>query len=155
MKKKHKKKRGRKWTTPTNYHHILFQGLHWQQGYAKLLREHPYMGKMVPAATLHAMIHSKIHDVPRPNRDDLKRAYKELLRRQAAGEIDIEHDTLEQRIGFLIEMWRDTCPATTAILVWQRSIVAKFYQGADLKRQRRLARQETRRKKALAGGNFS
>ena len=110
-----------------NEHHILFQGKHWAQGYAKLLREHRYFRKKIPAGSLHRQIHTKIHDVPRPNWEDCKRAYLELRRREATGLIDLKYDTIEQRIDFLIEMWQDNCPATVAILQWQRDIVAKFY----------------------------
>lgn len=112
----------------TDYHHILFQKRHWQQGYAKALREHPYMGKYIPRATLHREIHSKIHDVPTPNGVDCKRAYNQLLELERQGLIDIEQDTLEQRIEFLIEVWEESCPATVAILKWQRDVVNKFYE---------------------------
>lgn len=131
MSKKKRKKQGKHKQIAyqaTDYHHILYQRKHWQQGYAKLLREHPYMGKYIPTATLHRAIHSKIHDVPTPNSKDCKRAYHELLNREAGGLIDIQYDTLEQRIDFLIEMWQRTCPATVAILKWQKEIVHKFYE---------------------------
>lgn len=121
--KKHKHIR----LTAEDYHHILYQKQHWKQGYAKLLREHPYMGKYVPQYTLHGEIHAKIHDVPTPNGKECRKAYIELVRREREGLIDLRYDTLEQRIEFLIEMWEKKCPATVAILKWQRDIVAKFY----------------------------
>lgn len=114
--------------TKQDYHHILFQGKHWQVGYAKLLRDHPYMGKYIPQYTLHREIHSKIHDVPTPNGPECRAAYYELVRREKEGLIDIEHDTFEDRIDFLIEMWEYKCPATVAILRWQREVVSKFYR---------------------------
>lgn len=110
-----------------DYHHILFQRKHWQNGYAKLLREHRYMGKLIPQRTLHRGIHAKIHDIPTPNGAECKAAYLELERRKEEGLIDIENDTVEQRIDFLIEMWEEKCPATVAILKWQKEIVSKFY----------------------------
>lgn len=113
----------------TDYHHILFQRKHWQNGYAKALREHPYMGKYIPTHSLHREIHSKIHDVPTPNGNMCRHAYHELLNREREGLIDIQHDTLEQRIDFLIEMWEASCPATVAILKWQKEVVQKFYEG--------------------------
>lgn len=124
-----KKKKVNKHINPStkDFHHILYQRKHWNKGYAKLLRNHPYMGKMIPLSTLHAEIHSKIHDIPTPNGIDCKRAYLELLERERRHEIDIKHDSLEKRIDFLIEMWEETCPATVAILAWQRQIAAKFY----------------------------
>lgn len=111
-----------------DYHHLLYQKNHWKVGYAKLLREHPYMGKMIPKQTLHRAIHAKIHDVPTPNGCDCKRAYFEILRLEQEGLIDVEHDHIEKRLDVLINIWRDTCPATVAILEWQKQVVQKFYQ---------------------------
>lgn len=111
-----------------DFHHILYQRRHWNQGYAKALREHPYMGKMIPMATLHREIHSKIHDIPCPNGKECRMAYEELCRRERLGLIDPVYDTVEQRIDFLIEMWKDECPATVAVLEWQKQVVSKFYQ---------------------------
>lgn len=86
------------------------------------------MGKLIPRDSLHREIHSKIHDIPVPNGRECKKAFEELCRRERMGVIDVEHDTLEQRIDFLIEMWKDAhCEATIAILEWQKEIVSKFY----------------------------
>lgn len=109
-------------------HHICYQARHWKNGYAKLLREHWYMKVEIPQMTLHRLIHSKIHDIPCPEGKDCKRAYLELIRREEEGLLS-EYDRVEDRIDFLIEMWKETCPATTAILQWQRDIVAKFFGG--------------------------
>ena len=123
-----KKRRHYSYHTGTDRHHILFQGRHWQNGYAKALREHTYMTKYIPRNSLHREIHSKIHDVPCPNGRECKKAFEELCRREREGLIDLEYDTLEQRIDFLIEMWQeDNCEATIAILKWQKQIVSKFY----------------------------
>lgn len=124
-----KKKHYRPAVCGCDYHHILFQRKHWQNGYAKALREHPYMGKYIPTATLHRAIHSKIHDVPTPNGKECRKAYLELCRREKEGLVDVAHDTLEQRINFLVEMWsEDNCEATVAILKWQQQVVHKFYE---------------------------
>ena len=112
-----------------NYHHLLYQCKHWSQGYARMLRMHPYLGKVVPKYSLHSLIHSKIHDVPTPNKAECKRAYKELEYRIKTGQVNVRHDTLEQRLDFLIEMWSEKCPATVAILQWQKEIISKFYAG--------------------------
>lgn len=114
-----------------DFHHLLFQGRHWQQGYAKLLRQHPYMGKYIPQATLHREIHAKIHDIPTPNGSECRIAYNEICRLEKLGEIDIVNDSVEKRLDLLISLWEDKCPATVAILKWQRDIVAKFYAGGD------------------------
>lgn len=109
-------------------HHICYQARHWKNGYAKLLREHWYMKVEIPQMTLHRLIHSKIHDIPCPEGKDCKRAYLELIRREEEGLLS-EYDSVEDRIDFLIEIWKETCPATTAILQWQRDVVAKFFGG--------------------------
>lgn len=111
-----------------DFHHFLYQKKHWQTGYAKLLREHPYMGKYLPQYTLHSLIHSKIHDIPVPNGRDCKRAYLHLLELERKGEIDVRFDTCEKRLDFLIAEWEDSCPATTAVLKWQRDVITKFYK---------------------------
>lgn len=108
-------------------HHLLFQGRHWKQGYAKLLREHPYFKVEIPKDTLHRELHSKLHDLPTPNGTECKLAYQLVLEGIASGRLDPEHDTAEKRLEFLIEVWKDKCPATAAMLSWQRDILAKFY----------------------------
>lgn len=123
-----KKKRRYHYNTTEDKHHILFQGRHWHQGYARALREHEYLVKYIPRDTLHREIHSKIHDVPVPRGKECRIAFEELCHRERLGLIDIEHDTIEQRIDFLIEMWQEAnCEATIAILKWQKQIVSKFY----------------------------
>lgn len=79
--------------------------------------------------TLHRAIHSKLHDIPVPNGKDCKRAYDELKKRELLGIIS-EEDTPVQRLDFLIEMFEETCPATTAMLAWERQIIDKFYKNA-------------------------
>lgn len=126
--KKKKKKSKVKFHNGCDWHHILFQRKHWQQGYAKALREHPYMGKYIPQCTLHREIHGKIHDIPTPNGKECRKAYLELCRREREGLIS-PYDTLEQRIDFLLEVWEnDGCEATLAMLKWQKQVVEKFYK---------------------------
>ena len=132
MKKRKKKKHHIEYRSGCDWHHILFQKKHWQQGYAKALREHWYMGKYIPQATLHRTIHGKIHDIPTPNGKECKKAYLELCRLEREGLISL-NDTLEQRIDFLLEVWKnDNCEATLAMLKWQRQVIHKFYtKGGD------------------------
>ena len=125
--RKSKKARRKARRAKFNDHHILYQEKHWRQGYAKLLREHPYLRKKIPRTTLHSLIHSKVHDIPVPPGARCKHAYEELQRRLDEGTLDIEKDTFEDRINFLLEMWRTGCPATVAMLRWQRDIAHKFY----------------------------
>lgn len=120
---KRKRSRPRKDT-----HHLLYQGRHWKQGYAKLLRESKYFKVETPKDTLHREIHSKIHDIPTPNGSECKLAYQLMVEGIASGRLDPEHDTAEKRLEFLISVWKDKCPATVAMLGWQRDIIAKFYE---------------------------
>ena len=82
---------------------------------------------MIPMQTLHREIHSKIHDIPTPNGRECRIAYEEIERLDAMGAIS-EYDTIEKRLDLLISLWHEDCPATCAILEWQKEIVAKFYQ---------------------------
>lgn len=120
--KKHVSERAR------DFHHLLYQAKHWKQGYARRLRQHPYMGVYMPQFTLHGEIHAKIHDIPTPDGKMCRKAYVELVRREREGLIDIKHDKAEKRLDFLIEMWQGKCPATVELLKWQRDIIHKYYE---------------------------
>lgn len=110
-----------------DYHHILFQGRHWKNGWAKRLREHPYCGGYIPQMTLHREIHSKIHDVPTPNGAECRIAVEALDSWLKAGYISLD-DPMERKIEMIAKCFRAKCPATTAVLDWQREVVLKFYQ---------------------------
>lgn len=109
-----------------DYHHILFQKRHWKCGWAKILREHPYCGAYIPQATLHREIHSKIHDIPTPNGADCRVAVEAINSWLDAGYISLD-DRLDRRIEVLTWCFRAKCPATTAMLDWQKEVVSKFY----------------------------
>lgn len=111
-----------------DFHHFLFQKRHWNDGYAKTLRNHPYAGAKIPMATLHREIHSKVHDVPRPNGDICKRTYQHLVEKCKAGELDPRLDSPEKKLQFFIDEWKDVCPATVEILRWQQQIIRKYYK---------------------------
>ena len=129
MSKRRKKHRIPSWENPhvKDFHHLLYQDRHWQGYWAKRLRSHPYLGRYIPKYTLHRDIHSKIHDIPCPNEPDCRVAFNYIERAIAEGRLDPEHDTCEQRLTVLIDLWRTTCPATVAILEWEREVIAKFY----------------------------
>ena len=114
-----------------NCHHLLYQGSHWKQGYAKLLRESSYFKVLIPGDTLHRAIHSKLHDLPTPHGTECRKAYQLMMVGIAAGTLDPEHDTAEKRLDFLIEVWEDDCPATVAMLRWQRDIIHKFFERGE------------------------
>lgn len=108
-----------------DYHHILYQRKHWQQGYARILREHPYCGAYIPQDTLHREIHSKIHDIPTPNGKDCRVAIEAIDSWLRAGLISLD-DPLERKIEVITWCFKAKCKATTAMLEWQRDIVVKF-----------------------------
>lgn len=54
----------------SNRHHLIFQGRHWNTGYAKMLREHFVRPLNV---ALHNELHNEIvHDIPRPTDAEIK-----------------------------------------------------------------------------------
>lgn len=104
-----------------------------------MLRAHPYAGARIPMRTLHREIHSKIHDVPRPNGDICKRTYRHLVAKCKSGELDPKHDTPVQKLQFFIDEWAEDCPATAEVLKWQQQLIRKFYKrrgGGEMKEQR-------------------
>ena len=111
-----------------DYHHIFYQKKHYKNYWAKALREHPYCGAYIPQNALHRVIHSKIHDIPTPNSADCKRAVEALDNWLEAGYISLD-DSLDKKIEMVTKCFRALCPATTAMLDWQRQIVTKFYKG--------------------------
>lgn len=113
-----------------NHHHILYQRKHWNNGWAKRLREHPYCWAYIPANTLHREIHAKIHDIPTPNGVDCKVAVEALDSWLEAGLISLD-DRLDRKIEVIAMCFRAKCPATTAMLDWQREVVSKFYSKGD------------------------
>ena len=87
------------------------------------------MGCYIPRDTLHRTIHSKEHDIPVPNGRECRLAFDEILKREKEGTIDVDHDSCEKRLDLLINLWRDKCPATVAMLEWQKEIIAKYYKS--------------------------
>ena len=130
MSKRNRRNRPRQ-SNEKNTHHLLYQGRHWKQGYAKLLRESPYFKVLIPRDTLHRAIHSKLHDLPTPHGAECKLAYQLMVEGVASGRLDPEHDTAEKRLEFLISVWQDKCPATVAMLRWQRDIIHKFFERGE------------------------
>ena len=128
-------KRNRRRTTDRHkpgydYHHILFQGRHWKQGWAHTLRHHRYCGMYIPQQTLHRIIHAKIHDIPTPHGKECRQAVEALNSWLEAGYISLD-DRLDKRIENIAKCFRAKCPATTAMLDWQHDIVSKFYGGGE------------------------
>lgn len=110
-------------------HHILWQKNHWNVGYSKLLRDHPYMKKVIPTETLHDDIHRVIADIPAPAGYLCKRAYIRVCELYENGDIS-DTDTIERRIDVLMSCWSvDECPLTILMLTWQKDIVSKYYNA--------------------------
>lgn len=130
-KKKRRKKKTINWSRE-DFHHILFQKRYWEKNYAKMLRMHPYAGKYIPQLTLHREIHAKVRSIPVPEGSECRRAYLELLRLEREGLIDVESDSVEQRIDFFVNIWSNSSPSTVHALLEQKDIVSKFYCKGDL-----------------------
>lgn len=127
-KKKKRKRKAKPNKTFCDYHHILFQKRHWKCGWANTLREHPYCGAYIPQATLHRELHSKIHDIPTPNGAECRLAVEAIDSWLEAGYISLD-DRLDKKIEVIASCFRAKCPATTAMLDWQKEVVSKFYKG--------------------------
>lgn len=114
-----------------DYHHFLWCKKDWQKPYAKLLRDHPYMGRYLPRFTLHAEIHHVIDCIPCPSEKLCKKAYLKLLELSRSGEIDDKFDSCERRLDFLIFEWANVCPETVNALRLQKQIISSFYEGSQ------------------------
>lgn len=110
-------------------HHFLFQKRYWDNGWAKALRNHPYCGAYLNQAYLHRSIHESIHDVPVPNGAVCREVYQELCREEQSGLVRAD-DPPWIKLSWLIEHFEDSCPATVAILAWEKEKITKFYKNA-------------------------
>ena len=127
-KKKKRKRRAPVNPSMLNCHHILWQARHWDNGYAKALRNHEYMKKMIPRDTLHKEIHSEISDIPMPSGKLCEKAYREIERLYREELIDFDYDSIETRIDVLLQIWaEDDCEPTKAMLRKERAIAHNFY----------------------------
>lgn len=95
-KKKQRKRQAQISSSRRNLHHLLFQGRHWDYGYARLLRTSFVFSVQVYQ---HNLLHNEVlHDVPCPPEDVLAKAWRSY---QAQRE-DVEHMNLLQSIGWLM-----------------------------------------------------
>lgn len=118
-----KKKHHYSYATGYNHHHIWFQGRHYEGGFARALRSDPFCIILMPRSQ-HQAIHAKIHDVPRPNGSVCRRVLSEIVFFRNIGDISND-DSPTFRLDFLIKALGDSCPATTAILMWQKQFFQK------------------------------
>lgn len=111
-----------------NLHHLIFQARHWNQGYAKMLRDHWYFKIRIPQDTTHRIIHSRLHDIVMPGGSLCKSAYQHLLDAEKAGQIQ-PTDTPQQRLTWLIREWKNEprIEVTVAELIYQRVLFDEYY----------------------------
>ena len=120
-----KKRRG---SNVTDVHHILWQARHWKSGWSKALRTHYYLRVRIPRDTLHRRIHEFVGDIPCPSGRCCKIAFLAIEEALDNGEISFD-DRIEDRISFLIGVWKEECPDTVRALSRQRDIISNFYNG--------------------------
>lgn len=106
-------------------HHILWQRRHYNCGWSKRLREHPYLRLLVPRETLHRKIHEYVGDIPCPPEADCKLAYMSIEAGLISGRLQPD-DSLTKRIIELLEIWKDTDTRTYSALERQLEVVVSF-----------------------------
>ena len=111
-----------------NTHHLLYQGRHWKQGYAKLLRESPYFKALIPRDTLHRAIHSRVETVPVPDGVSAKVVYDELAKLFVEGVIH-DSDTIERKLIIAIKLFSKLSPLTAEALSGQLRIFNSWRDG--------------------------
>ena len=104
---------------------MLFQARHWEQGYAKLLREDEFFKVMLPQATVHRELHSKIHDIPTPNGADCKFSYEQLRMLKTTAPVIADKMKPSKRLRWLVATLGEGNNATKAMLEWQAEFLEK------------------------------
>ena len=130
LKKRIQKSQNKRQFNPSvkDRHHLLWQAAHYNCGYAKRLRLHPWLIMLIPRDTLHHEIHCKIGDIPVPNDELCKAAYLELAQAETEGLLDYNSHA-EDRIDWLLDHFTiDNAPRTYLALLHQREIIHSFYQ---------------------------
>lgn len=95
-KKKQRKCRVPSYSTSRNLHHLLFQGRHWDYGYARMLRATFIFSVQVYQ---HNLLHNEfLHDVPCPAENVLKKAWNDYQ----AQKDSVDQMNLLQSIGWLM-----------------------------------------------------
>lgn len=109
-------------------HHLLFIGRRWSNGWAKILREHPYSKIYIPQMTLHRMIHLEVKDVPVPEGAACRMAVEAINSWLEAGYISMD-DRLDRRVEVLSWCFNAKYPCTAKALLKQGEIAKEFYEG--------------------------
>lgn len=106
---------------------FLFQKKHWNNGWAKALRNDPYCGGYINQAYLHRDLHSVIHDVPCPPGNICREVYQELCRQKRIGIIH-DDDPVWIKLEWLALQFEEAdCSITAQILRWQKFKIQKYY----------------------------
>lgn len=113
-------------------HHILFfRRSFCKEMWSRRLREHPYLGVMIPADTLHRQIHEAMtNGVPRPSEFACETVWHDLEDLRLMGLADEKTDGIERRLDTLIELFSycgENADDTIKALLTQKYIVRKFY----------------------------
>lgn len=106
-------------------HHLLFIRRDYSSGYARALREHPFLRCYIPRDTLHKEIHHRLSHIPVPEGRDARRVFEYLMRLERNGELDYDADILP-RLQFLIDQLET--PSTVAALKEEYKIISEFYE---------------------------
>lgn len=106
-------------------HHILYPRRTYDAGFAKRLREFPWLRVEIPMCK-HKVIHQEIERIPMPPAKRMKEALFTLERLASEGRLDRDA-TLEQRIDVLICIWGryPECTPTCNALREQKRIIRK------------------------------
>lgn len=95
-KKQHRKHVVPEYSTARNLHHLMFQGRHWDYGYARMLRATFIFSVQVYQ---HTLLHNEfLHDVPCPPEDVLAKVW----RAYQAQKDSVDQMNLLQSIGWLM-----------------------------------------------------
>ena len=103
-------------------HHILFPRTLWDNGYAKVLRQHWYLVVTVPKSTVHAAIHREIYKIPPVTGPQAKDILSNLKLLEKQGAIK-KGDPIEKRLTVLIALTDCLAPETTEALREQLHIL--------------------------------
>jgi len=127
-KKKHGTKSYQYQQKAQDYHHHCFMARNWNNGWAKVLREHSYTGAYIPKFTLHHEIHETVRNVPTPDGRICRIIVEELNRNLENGVFSVD-DKPMTKMQNLIEICAKHSPATASALEKQLEVMQRFYHA--------------------------
>ena len=114
-----------------DFHHLLWCRRPWNHGYAHQLRDHIYMGILIPRKTLHRPLHQHMQCIPVPADYLCLDAITRLDAAVRYHDIDVKHDPPSLRLQFLIELWEDRADATVKALKKEQRFFRNYEQKHD------------------------